>query len=273
MNASDLVELAGLVSSATPALLRGDGKLNAAGGETYWTASKCRIDRWSRRLKESGSLVSEAGNSTSAPQVLYVCEEILMAEILTRVWTAACAASDQSSGERELELIGRSVLVSHLESRRRVLNLMSTAPPGAAQRAARSLDHLRRVCERWADLLLAPFAPICNLEMIAHDRRRVLDFAQDSDEDARRDEISTTDQRRQLLSTSLRQAFQRPDTAANRNADLNAQIAAGILGCLGDASYDGPDVCADWLCHARLISSTAHAEQLISRLLSGNPTS
>src|SRR5258707_10141965 len=91
MQSCNLVELAALVSAETPGLLRIEGRFSAAGIDAYWTASKCRLDRWSRRLKHArhGDGASSNSSILAEKSCLATCTEILTSEILTRVWTAA----------------------------------------------------------------------------------------------------------------------------------------------------------------------------------------
>ncbi|HEV3417777.1 MAG TPA: hypothetical protein VG056_13210, partial [Pirellulales bacterium] len=150
MQASDLVELAALISAETPGLLGRGGRLCAAGIDAYWTASKCRLDRWSRRLKDANdSDGPENGKSAAlARSCSATCAEILTSEILTRVWTAAASASDEIARTSDLEPIAQSILFGHQEARQRVLNLIGAGLDREASAAAR-LDKLRRVSERW----------------------------------------------------------------------------------------------------------------------------
>ena len=46
MNASELLELAAVVSVEGPVLVEGPGAISASSLEQYWTASQCRFQRW-----------------------------------------------------------------------------------------------------------------------------------------------------------------------------------------------------------------------------------
>ena len=52
MNASEMLELAAIVSANGPVLVEGPGTLSASSLEQYWTASQSRFERWSRAFKE-----------------------------------------------------------------------------------------------------------------------------------------------------------------------------------------------------------------------------
>ena len=195
--------------------------------------------------------------------------EILMSEILTRVWTGAVAAADRRAGGDELSPAARSILFGHAEARQRVLQRIA-ADPDRPPRSASRLDQLRRVCERWTDLLLAPLAGICDVAAIAHDAARVADFAQDR-RDAQR---LVAAQARGLLDASLRSTFRRWPAPPTGNADLNSQIAAAIMACLDCEQLDRPgsrpeSVTYAWLFQARVTSAAAAAQRLVDELLEG----
>ncbi|HKD36592.1 MAG TPA: hypothetical protein VKB78_07320, partial [Pirellulales bacterium] len=240
MQSSDLVELAALVSAEVPGLLRRKERFSAAGISAYWTASKCRFDRWARRLKRAHE--GAAGRSNAAVAENRGCwatsSEILTSEILTRVWSAAVSAADRANGTSDLAPAAQSVLFGHQEVRRRVLNLIAIGRD-RKERAAERLDRLRRVCERWTDLLLAPLSAFCDLKPLAHDVSRVADFSRDQHDERK---ATFSSRARQILHASLRATFRRAATAPSRNADLNSQIAAAIVACLDLERLDAAGV-------------------------------
>ncbi len=192
-----------------------------------------------------------------------LCEEILASEILSRVWTATLSAADRIADNEELEPIGRSVLVGHLEARNRVLHLIAAGRSLGAHSAAASLNRLRRVCERWTDFLLAPLASFADLASLAHDRARMADMADDyRAEEA--DGVATP--RNKLLFVSLKSAFPSSLGVPSLNADLHSQIAAGVLAC-----FDPEALVAmaptHWLWHTRVMNATTDAERWVGELL------
>src|SRR5262245_52641269 len=120
MHARELVELAALVSAHGPTLLKTQGHLSPNGVEQYWSASKCRVERWTRGLKE---IETQTSNTKSA-SVRPLLEEILAAEVLTRVWAGVLVAFDRIRSSAEFEPLARSVFVSQMEARQRVLTLI-----------------------------------------------------------------------------------------------------------------------------------------------------
>ena len=113
-------------------------------------ASKSRLDRWGRTLKQITTRAAEQGPlspGAQETQVRGVVEEVFTSEMLTRVWAAVSCAHDRKLAADLAEPIARGVLIGHLEARHRVLTLLlqgsvvsvrtgnqaeSTAPPHRA---------------------------------------------------------------------------------------------------------------------------------------------
>ena len=91
MYAAELVELAAILAANGPALLAADAHVKQKPLDEYWTASKCRLDRWQRVLADFRRLAQQSARRPT-PQdwrrLVPVIEEILTGEVLTRVWAA-----------------------------------------------------------------------------------------------------------------------------------------------------------------------------------------
>jgi hypothetical protein len=149
MHARDLAELAALVAVESPALVTAGAQVPYSVIEPYWTASKCRLDRWGRLLRQ---LTAAAGQpplpaTLSWPRVRPVLEEILASELLTRLWTAAAAAYDAARNDQELSPVARNIFGGHLDARRRLLALLADGRVIQLPEAVK-LNHLRRRVER-----------------------------------------------------------------------------------------------------------------------------
>jgi hypothetical protein len=237
MHAFELVELAALVAAHASPFLRLANELPPSELARYWTASKCRQDRWQLALADlkasKASLLGARGGIHCNARALF--DEILTGEILARVWAGVLVAHDSCRRTDNSEPIARSVLAGHLEIRCRALSLLSSSrelPLGDRV----NLDRLRRLCERWTDLLLAELAAYSGVRGLAHDSARMSDFAADVPPSA---EGAYSAVRRSLLLTSLRAGYRRMATLPTPNSDLNAQIAAGIVGCFPSEMFDG----------------------------------
>src|SRR5262245_7110062 len=127
MHARELAELAALVAIHTPILIEGGGTIEPDCNQQYWSASKCRLDRWGRVLRNLQTAAGEVQLPATLawPRVRPVLEEILASELLTRLWTAMSVAYDATHGPDELSPVARNVFASHFEARTRLLGLMA----------------------------------------------------------------------------------------------------------------------------------------------------
>jgi len=265
MHAREMVELAAIVSAHGPVLIRRTGQLSPAAMEEYWTASKCRLDRWSRSLKSFASELPSAPDwwrQAQWPAVRGVIEEILTGEALARVWAAVLCAYDRQHGTAEAEPIARSVLIGHLEARHRVLTLLVRGP-GINSEAAVKLNVLRRRTERWTDLLVGYLLGTADVSEMAINPERARDFAEDL---RYQSDLPGGRHAWPLVLASLRAAFKQGLAPVSPNADLNNRIATSILACFQAELFDSFGLFRSlWL--DRLMHTTDDAEGLIEQYL------
>jgi hypothetical protein len=263
MHTRELVELAAIVSAHGPVLVRDTKRFSSTGIEQYWTASKCRLDRWNRSLKS----FSEEGDDRRQraarwPFVRGVIEEILTGEALTRVWTAVLCAHDQRNGTDDVEPIARSVYIGHMAARHRVLTLLVRGPGIRAEQAVK-LNHLRRKTERWTDMLIGYLTTLGDVEQFAFEKQRALDFAEDLHY---KSGLKGGRQAWPLLLASLHAAFQRGLCETSPNADMNGRIGESILSCFQPELFDSTGLFRSlWL--SRLSSATRDVQGMIDELV------
>ncbi len=265
MHAHELVELAALVAAHGSVLVRQAGRLSPTSIEEYWTASRCRLDRWNRSLKGfSDDLRSADADRRTAPWpfIRRVVEEILAGEVLTRVWTAVLCACDGERGTEVAGPVARSIMTGHLEARRRVLTLLIEGDR-IDSGTTLELNRLRRRAERWSDLLIGYLLGIHDVSEFAIDPARARDFAEDL---RYRSSLKGGRHAWPLILASLRAAFQTDLCAGTPNADLNHRIAGSILACFQPELFDSTGVFHSlWL--MRLTNTTNDAEGLVEELL------
>ncbi len=269
MHARELVELASLLSAQGPLLVRVGTPLSGRGVEQYWIASKCRLDRWARSLGSSASHIppSDTNSARQGAAIRGVVEEILLGEVLTRVWTAVLCLYDRRHGNGEIEPLARSIMVGHHEARHRVLMLLVRKSSVTAEGAIR-LNHLRRRAERWTDLLLGHLTRLGDVSEFAIDAERAIEFSRDleyeSDQKAGR-------QVWPLLRASLRAAFQRGLADVSPNEDLNSQIGAAIVSCFPADAFDSTGLYRS-LCLHRIANVTNDVQGMIDSLVGSGTT-
>jgi hypothetical protein len=189
-------------------------------------------------------------------------EEILLSEVLTRVWTAVLVGYDQARGTQGAELIARSVYAGHLEARHRAMKLLVEGP-GINSHEALALNRVRRRAEYWSDLLVGYLAGVADVSEFAVDPHRATEFA------AHLQAGSADDGGRQrrwtLTLATLRTAFRQGIRGFSPNSDLNAQISAGILACFPVDLFDATGQMNSLWVH-RLMSSTTDVQVRLAEL-------
>lgn len=268
MQAGEIVELAAVVARQAPVLLRARDDFRVVGVEEYWSSSKCRFDRWGRalgRLRRSETPVFDDRPGT----VRGLLEEILAAEVLTRVWTAVVAAFDRRREMRDNEIVVRSVYVGHLEMRQRLLQLL-LGGPGLDSAEAVALNRLRRRAELWTDMLLAPLAARHAVDEFGFEPERLRSLA-----DEHRRSTAAAEQVGDVAAlawASLQTAVGHALTAPSPNADLNARVAGAVVGALPTEQFDSCGVLRSlWM--MRLAAAADDTQRLIDELVEAEPRS
>jgi hypothetical protein len=231
MHLRELVDLAALVSTHGPRLISQPTPFSPDGIQQYWVASRCRLDRWGRGLKYALSeidLPADRRDPSRTNSIRPLIEEVLISEMLTRVWSAAVSAHDRRHGVDTSEPITRTIMNSHLEARHRALKLLIRLPEVESEDSI-ALQRTRRLAERWTDLLLGRMLPVEEIGKFAIDQRRAHEYARDIAHERQSPEGDTA---WMLRLTSLRAAFGTGLSAVSPNADLNGRVATGVLACL-----------------------------------------
>lgn len=237
MHACELVELAAVVAAQGPVLVRHGYPVSERAIEDYWTAAKCRLDRWGKDLKHYSQQVHETGKTWRSPRWNHaraVLEEILTGEVLSRVWTAVMTCYDRHQGTSQFEPIVRSVLIGHLEARHRVLTLLVQGP-GIDSEEAVKLNRLRRRAERWTDLLIGYLSGLADVSEFAIDPERAKDFADDL---RYQNPMKGGQQAWKLLLASLQTGFRKGLVPLCPNADLNRKIATSVIAAFPPELFD-----------------------------------
>jgi len=234
MHAKQMAEIGGWLSICSDVFTKGGRPANATQAMRYWSASKCRLQRWQAALKVFESDFEnpcEMHDPWHAIEV--VIQEILISEVLTRVWTVVLIQHDRVIEHNEMQSIGQSVYIGHLECRNRALRLM-ISNRASNQSAYDRLEQLRRRMERWVDLLLSRLSDLKLAIQFGFDEHRVRDFAADRHMEGseRRDQVQ------KLLLASLSSSLNHGVKQWTANPDLNREIAAGVLACFPEDRFD-----------------------------------
>ncbi|NIN08648.1 MAG: hypothetical protein GTO76_08340 [Planctomycetales bacterium] len=260
MHARDLVELAAIVAAHGPLLLESPlARLSDQNLKRYWSASKCRFDRWGMAFKDLRDVKTAAGPRRRARALI---EEIFASEALTRVWTAAATAFDHQRGGTDVESIVSSVLTGQLEARHRALRFLADSQVSRPPQA-RQLARLHRRLARWVDLLVAHLQRYHEVSRYAMQPDRCRDFAADLE----RQGLQTGSRYAwRLTFSSMRQTLCRPLSPTSPNADLNFQIAGSIISCFDTRDFEAFGALRSvWL--IRLLDTSTLCESLVDHLL------
>lgn len=171
-----LAELAALVALHRDALVDSDGAASDAALRDYLQFSRQRHFDWRSRLQRLKDQ-PPGGEPLPEPLTPFV-SEVLIGEMLTRIWTALLTAGDARRGLTHAAPIARHVLVDVLEVRCELLRYLlgSTAPLGTLLQA----DRVRRKVERWTDLLIGEMAERDDVLEFAVDPLRAADYRSQS---------------------------------------------------------------------------------------------
>jgi len=263
MHARDLLELGVVLAANAPAVIRSGKPVDCGAVEQYWVASKSRLDRWSRSLRQASEMAQKkrpSGNQPDQPLVALL-EEIITGELLARVVAAVAAAYDEHHKTDLMGPVAQSVLMGQMEARHRALNLLVQTSLVDAATAVR-LNRLRRRTERWTDLLIGYLCALGPLTHLAHDPNRARDFAGD----LRRRGRLRERQLWTIVEGSFRAAFAFGLQPLVPNGQLNRKIAAAVVGFFPPELFDGAGVPRPfWL--LRLTETACDAETAVEELL------
>ncbi len=239
-------------------LIQGRSLVSDSAAQQYWTASRCRLDRWSTTIKKAASQMNRGQSPVAVIQLRAVAEEILASEILTRVMAAVARLYDKEHGIEHLSPVAESVYHGHLEARHQVLHLIAHGP-GLGPKDAVDLNRLRRRCERWTDMLVGYLSGLGDVEAYVFDSERARELPEDLSYGRRESGGPAT---WAMLSASLKTIFQPAMSEFSPCAELNEQIASAVMACYPADAFDGTGVASgQWL--SRLSRATGDTQRMI----------
>ncbi|MFO7908385.1 MAG: hypothetical protein ACQESR_25640 [Planctomycetota bacterium] len=261
MHVRDLVELGASVAVHGASFVHHSERLTERHLQQYWLASRCRQDCWFRTLKahEPGRSCQELRDG---PRVRAVIEEVLASELLTRTWAAVGCSFDHRHATSHFAPVVRSVLISHMEARNRVLRAMMRGEQMGIPRCG-ELNRLRQKTERWTDKMLGYLARHFDVAEFAFDPDRACDFADDWNADPYG--VPATDSAWALTFASLRNTYQQALSLTSPHPALNERIGGSILACFSSDLFSSADTLkSHWM--IRLNTITEDAEKLVEEL-------
>lgn len=233
-----LVELSALAAYHGNAFLSSGASMSRSGIESYWLASRNRMDSWAVEMKRLETLTANRSkegkfkvDDPTWEALAALNEEIMVSEILTRIWTTLGCELDERTKNCESGPFVRSVFTGHLEARHRMMRLafekMNLSPL-----QARKADKVRRHSERWTDILLGFLESTCKTREFAFEPDRVVDFS------ASLCGHHAPGMAQSLLMVSLRSTFRDGFLDRCPNPGYNEEIVSAVLGCFGPDVFD-----------------------------------
>ena len=167
------------------------------------------------------------------PALEIVVQEILLSELLSRVWSATVLTHDWYHQTDELHGLVHSVHVSHIEAKNRALRILLSGQ-ATNETAFDRINRVRRRLERWTDLFLG--------QLPRGDKAIIFGFDRQS-------RCKTSTRSSGIRRTGIchppasADGFVRRDLIRDRtqfaaNPELNREIAAGILACFPSDRFD-----------------------------------
>lgn len=269
MHCLNLADLAAVLAHHGPSILYRRQQVPNDAVTRYWTACRQRFDLWHyaigryRDLEQLGT-PSELRSWWAEQRVLL--EEILVSEMLTRVYAALGAGLDGGSEKSEIAPVVHSVYLSQIEVRNRVLHLMLYGRGNSINDAVQ-LNRLRGEVERWTDALIGRMAieQTTPLEYSVSPSRATA-HAEDARENppgAFRDTTSW------LVSAAMRDALSRCLSKETSLPQANRQVAEAVMLCLRPDLFDSVGLLKSLWLH-RLEAGADDTDRVIRQLSSSD---
>lgn len=184
MKLAYLTEVAALMAAHHRLFVEESGEIpNQVLGD-YFILSRNRFNRWSRDLTdlESGLSVSDplhlTGLVSQRPATRSLTEQIMINDMVARIWTVLLIARDRCHGSDRVEPLAHNVFLGHLSVRHKAISVC-LADERMTARDMQVVDRVREASERWTDMLCCQLMDEYNLWQYAFDRERAREFLRD----------------------------------------------------------------------------------------------
>lgn len=231
MKLAYLTEVAALMASHSRLFIEQTDEISSEAVGDYYVLSRNRFNRWMRALNdlEQGQSISDprhlAGKIPGRPVMRAITEQILMNEMISRIWTVLLLARDVSNGIDRIRPVARNIYLGHLAVRHKALRVV-LADDRMSPKDLLAIDRLRKSSERWTDLLNCSIMGQYNLWEYAFDKDRAMEFLRD-----RVDQAGLSHRSRSwvLILAGLRHSFQDTDGLAAPVHDDDRRLVRLIL--------------------------------------------
>ena len=159
MKLAYLVEVTALLSAHSRMLIEQPRPISNQLLGDYYIQSRNRFNRWMRDLNDIENDVEirdplhRIGLSPVRPAAQSITEQILINDLVNRVWTVMLAAYDRHHHNRNIEQLVHNVYRGHLAVRHKALWVVCLNSKSLLPTHVIHIDKLRSSTERWSDLL------------------------------------------------------------------------------------------------------------------------
>lgn len=150
----------------------------------YYILSRNRFNRWTRDLQdlEQGLQVQDPlrliGLVSPRPATRSLTEQILINEMVARIWTILLIARDRLHDVDRIQPLANNVFLGHLALRHKALTVCLT-DERMTDRDRAVVERIREASERWTDMLCCQLMDEFDLWQYAFDRERAREFLRD----------------------------------------------------------------------------------------------
>jgi hypothetical protein len=265
MHCLNLADLAAILAHHGPSILYRRRQVPTDAVTRYWSACRQRFDLWHhafgryREIEQQGNAAHRRSWWETHHPLL---EEILVSEMLTRVYAAVGAGLDSDADQAEISPVVHSVYLSQLEARNRVLHLMVYGRGNSIDEAVR-LNRLRREVDRWTDVLIGQLTAAAPGSLdYAICRQRASGHASEANSHG---SGNLGDTLRWLSAATMRDALARRLHATSALPEANRKVAEAVMLCLRPDLFDSVGLLKSLWIH-RLEAGADQTDQVLSQL-------
>ena len=237
MKLVDTAELTALVSAHATAFIEYTDEVPDKVLGDFHKHSRDRFHRWMRMVSRAESLLlhktdDEDLSAGASTDLASLAEQVLISEMLTRIWVVTLTAWDRQRNQRRAEPIARNVMLGHMLSRHQVLTVLFRTVGVKTSEMSR-VDQIRNRVQRWSDLLMGHMLDRYDLWDFAFDSDRAREFADDY---KRRDIANPNSPVWNLILVGLRIAFPPNQLASQFAAPHDRAVVRSILQAFPEGS-------------------------------------
>ncbi len=236
-----LTEVAAIMAAHSQIFIEQQQEVTTEAIGDYYILSRNRFNRWMRDLDdlERGVAIQDAlhlvGLIAGRPATRGIAEQILINEMVTRVWTLLLLARDARNGIDRIRPVARNIHMGHLAVRHKALGVV-LSDDRLSPIDLLAIDKLRKCTERWTDLLCCSIMGQYDLWDLAFDKERAEEFLRDRTDQAG---LSHRSRGWVLLLAGLRHSFQEEEGLSATVHNDDRRLVRLMLNCF---PQDAPEM-------------------------------